>query len=1149
MCGGEEGHQNDNVAMDMMSYDEYPTYDSNNDWDPNNPYAGLGDILYQSDPWEQQQQQRRRQQREQREQHKQDDNNIDNENNDADDVSSVSSHTNRDEQDLLDEENPFAMLNPANVQCSASASVSSSSCGSQHNNSQHDSDPTAQQANAQTQINTNTASSLPPLPSPMAPIHSALHDTMQPEPKSCHSQEQQTKQQTEQQTDYAIPTEMNYPSYDSNTDWDPNNPYSGLEKNIYNDPWRNNSNNDNDNDNEDKEQDKEQTIQNKNTATATQTATSSSSLFDNEKGDKLHANVLGKGEQNDKTSSSNRSSSDDNNNQSLFGTNYNQPEYSNDWISDDQYGQGTACEYSYKYDADPYDCNEWNPHDPYAGLTSNIMDVEQQWHEKGSNNSKYCSSSNTSTNSNASSWRLEPDTKALPKDKTNDHSQIKREPDDNEQNQKSTTSNSTNQAQSNSEKRKKFDFTKHDKITPCTEREAKTTSCTDVAKKDTTIPQHSDNKQQRPTALLKDKRKKFDFDKMDKQVEAVDVQATQTSVIPDNDNDITKWLGGNIVKNGEIVRAPETPKTPESFDSDSDCQKSIRFKAEVTDLETGQSRGSLNPGSSTASDDSHPKDLNLHRKYDMYPVPENSVPEAAGLNFNTIVLHNRLNPSNVPEPVLSSSLDSSNIDGPYVRQTNDSNESDSKRTRFSDESTSQEGPTSKRRRFLIRAIGILVLLVSAAALTAILVYDGEGDDEIGTSEDVSDWDIDPYENEDVVSSRFRSPTAVQWNVQGQLLVSFPNATRNIYDGDDQEVHLGADGANLAVGAFDGTVHMYRWDNATMTWQREAVLEFPSVPDRSEAKKRRLSVALSGNGRRLAVGSPEVGRVYTYDYQEDNEEEPWRFHIQPILETQTNDGTGTSIALAYDGGVLAVGAPYFDAGGVNCGQIRILSHSGVAWRTEAYVEGVVLNDRVGGEIRLSADGATLISGTAKQSTTNGFESGIVWAWQRPYFSSNYVKWKLKGDPLIGLTELDQFGYQSSLSNSGRVMAVSVPGYATGVVFVFEYRVGSNDWKMRGSPIPAAGTSKPGVCLSADGSVVAVATDRNVQVFQYQAARNAANSATVLPREWVAVGTPFVRPSGSTNNKVTCSADGHVVAVVERPSADLTSTVTILKAVEL
>lgn len=435
---------------------------------------------------------------------------------------------------------------------------------------------------------------------------------------------------------------------------------------------------------------------------------------------------------------------------------------------------------------------------------------------------------------------------------------------------------------------------------------------------------------------------------------------------------------------------------------------------------------------------------------------------------------------------------------------------------------------------------------AAAAVIAVVVSGANEDKNSSENPNGSTWEVDPYEDEDVVRSGFRNPASVQWTLHGQISVEYPDATRNSNHGEDQAVSISAEGTTLAIGSYDGTVRMYQWGNSTSVWRGEAVLEFPSVPNRSHAKS--LVLALSGNGRRLTVGSPDVGRVYSYDYQEDNEVEPWRFHVQPILEIQTNDGTGSSVALTHDGSVVAVGSPYFDGNAVNSGQIRLFSHSGVAWQPEAWVEGEVLNDNVGGNVGLSPDGSTLVSGTSQQNTKSGFESGLVWAWNRPPVSSNYVKWEIKGEALLGPTDFDHLGYQISLSTTGRVLALSAPGYATGVVFVYEYSLQRDAWELRGSPIPAAGTSKPGVCLSADGNVVAVATRGNVEIFQYQKARNVANSATMSPREWVPVGAPFTGAAESSGNKVACSADGRVVVVGGRFSVELTSTVTVLKAVE-
>ena len=602
----------------------------------------------------------------------------------------------------------------------------------------------------------------------------------------------------------------------------------------------------------------------------------------------------------------------------------------------------------------------------------------------------------------------------------------------------------------------------------------------------------------------------------------------------------TNNIGLEDIKNhpSEIPSHCRTPK-------EESCVRKIRF----ADDEQGNN-SDAKPGSSLSSNDTHPREIGVSRRHIMHSVPENSVPEPGALNFNTIVAHNRLHPSTVPEPVLSS-MESCNVDDSTTfdgrKTSGKSNGSDSRRTRFSDEHTADGMPKSRRFRFWTSVLGI-VMVLGASTVIAILLVSSGGDDDDEASDDEGPRPVfPPPVEEDVVSSLFENPAQVEWVLQGEVLKIFPNTTREISQLDDfvTGVELSATGTKLVVGTVDGSAVVYQWNNITRLWDEEANLEFPFDAVPTTSIQLPPSVTLSGDGKRLVIGVASVGRAYTYNYRE-NEDPVWLRHPQPFLENQDTDGTGAGVSLSYDGSMVAVGAPFFDGKSLNCGQIRLFRHNSIAWDFEAFVEGQVQNDNVGVKVLMSADARTAV-GANQQNRANGFNSGIVWAWQRPVPSSSADnRWKLMGPPLLGPSELDLFGSQIDISASGRVLVVSSPGFASGAVFVYEFNYLENAWEQRGSPISSPGGPRHGVCISADGNVVVVATRSSVQVFQYQVARNAVPSLT-SPREWVSVGGSFFNASQLSGGIVACSADGRIIAVGKSLSGN-DSTVSVFRAVE-
>jgi hypothetical protein len=338
------------------------------------------------------------------------------------------------------------------------------------------------------------------------------------------------------------------------------------------------------------------------------------------------------------------------------------------------------------------------------------------------------------------------------------------------------------------------------------------------------------------------------------------------------------------------------------------------------------------------------------------------------------------------------------------------------------------------------------------------------------------------------------------------------------------IDMCANGTRLVTASIQGYAVIYTLNNSSSSWQVESIVDFPIETDSVPVDREEMSIALSGHCQRLALGMSSRGKVYTFNY---NVLGPiaWVRHVQPIFEDQNGDGTGTSIDFSYDGEVLVVGAPRFSGRQPRNGQIRTYNFNGVAWSVRSFIEGDRFGDSVGALLRLSTDATTMVSGSAQVDTPNGARSGSIWSWTR----SGIGLWQTKSDQLWGPSSLNRFGHQISLSHSGRVMAVSTPGYATGVVFVYEYSENDSNWINRGSPIPVPGTDQPGLCLSTDGNAVAVATVNRVRVFQYGSADRNEDGSTSLA-EWVPVGNSFASGDEGSRQVLACSADLRMIALL-------------------
>ena len=148
------------------------------------------------------------------------------------------------------------------------------------------------------------------------------------------------------------------------------------------------------------------------------------------------------------------------------------------------------------------------------------------------------------------------------------------------------------------------------------------------------------------------------------------------------------------------------------------------------------------------------------------------------------------------------------------------------------------------------------------------------------------------------------------------------------------IDLSDEGNRIAIAAVGDDnsgrfVRVYDWDNTTSTWAPvgtdiEAVTEGNRFGD---------SVAISGDGRRIAVGAPgaalpvgaeptgeDPGHVYVYDW--DVFTGQWTQIGTGIAGEAAYDSFGRTVALTVDGDRVAVGADRNDGNGSDSGHVRI-----------------------------------------------------------------------------------------------------------------------------------------------------------------------------------------------------------------------------------
>lgn len=229
----------------------------------------------------------------------------------------------------------------------------------------------------------------------------------------------------------------------------------------------------------------------------------------------------------------------------------------------------------------------------------------------------------------------------------------------------------------------------------------------------------------------------------------------------------------------------------------------------------------------------------------------------------------------------------------------------------------------------------------------------------------------------------------------------------------------------------------------------------------------FSVALSGDGNKLAIGAPGdnngLGSTFIYEYHNEEWQEGAKL-VSPNTDAQAQQGY--TVALSNDGTILAIGAP---ADNNNKGAVFIYRCTEKVCTQDhgkivAYDAGE--NAQQGFSLALSSDGKTLaVSGVGDDSSR-----GAVWIYT--YDGT----WKQQGEKLIGAEtdKQNQFGYSIALSSTDNTLLIGGNHYYynTGAVWKF-IKTSDTQWAQDGRHILAknAGIAHQGcsVALSADGNL--------------------------------------------------------------------------------
>jgi hypothetical protein len=215
-----------------------------------------------------------------------------------------------------------------------------------------------------------------------------------------------------------------------------------------------------------------------------------------------------------------------------------------------------------------------------------------------------------------------------------------------------------------------------------------------------------------------------------------------------------------------------------------------------------------------------------------------------------------------------------------------------------------------------------------------------------------------------------------WSQQGDCLVASGVDIRSYsnFSGSDvrSSLTISADGNTIAVGIptdnqSTGSVSVFTRNEGV--WKQHGYKLIGSLPERGGY--RGGTVAISADGKTVAMGGPETRRTDTFDFSGNLPRESgatWVFTKSDTGWVQQGDwlvadnsyralGEGTAVSLSADGNMLAVGAPGYNSYGF----AQLYLRTGATWKP--YGQGFRCTDGwgasgLGAALALSADGRTL-----------------------------------------------------------------------------------------------------------------------------------------------------------------------------------------------
>ncbi len=326
---------------------------------------------------------------------------------------------------------------------------------------------------------------------------------------------------------------------------------------------------------------------------------------------------------------------------------------------------------------------------------------------------------------------------------------------------------------------------------------------------------------------------------------------------------------------------------------------------------------------------------------------------------------------------------------------------------------------------------------------------------------------------------------------------------NYYDFSGTSVTLSTNGQYLAIGAigvkgYTGHARVLAFDHDSQSWKRHG----QDLIGEGGGDEMGRCVSMSNDGMRIAVGSPNHRNYYghTRVFEFETSSERW-VQLGNDIGGEVNDGeSGSSLALSGDGARVAIGSP---KGNTLTGNVKVFEFNEYDNGWVQLGQTVVGNDyysALGNALSLSDNGDRIVIGSWLDRENGQRFVGAVSVFEYSYRSK---EWFLLGSEFNGHSYYDILGNSVDISGDGNRIIIGIPNAEdedgkknVGQVMVFGWDYMIDEWVQIGNTVMGGEEHERfgiSVSICSDGNRIVVGSENSDKggrdagttwIFQYE-----------------------------------------------------------------